>query len=196
MGRDLPCRDVYPSKREKLLRDIQPSRHVTFRSMVLTPASVPAFTIPGRHQTRRHTMPRSAHPSLLFRTLTRCCPFSKTDLRFMDDVDALSDPTTRAAMSLPHLSKITTPYGFVTLGESPCVRRRESLFFEESGKHASCLTTHGQKTSLAEVEKVVTASGEAAVQEQNYLESERSSHVPSASVGKRWLKCLLKKTLV
>lgn len=43
----------------------------------------------------------------------------------------LVDPTTRAAMSLPHLPKITTPYGFLTLGESPCVRRRESLFFKD-----------------------------------------------------------------
>ncbi|KAJ6640484.1 hypothetical protein lerEdw1_013694 [Lerista edwardsae] len=40
-----------------------------------------------------------------------------------------SDPVTRAALSLPHLPKITTPYGFLTLGESPNIRRKESLFF-------------------------------------------------------------------
>lgn len=40
-----------------------------------------------------------------------------------------SDPMTRAALSLPHLPKITTPYGFLTLGESPNIRRKESLFF-------------------------------------------------------------------
>lgn len=40
-----------------------------------------------------------------------------------------SDPATRAALSLPHLPKITTPYGFLTLGESPNIRRKESLFF-------------------------------------------------------------------
>ncbi|KAJ1210999.1 hypothetical protein NDU88_006361 [Pleurodeles waltl] len=41
-----------------------------------------------------------------------------------------ADPATRAALSLPHLSKITTPYGFLALGESPNIRRKESLFFD------------------------------------------------------------------
>ncbi|GCC34105.1 C2 calcium-dependent domain-containing protein 4C-like [Chiloscyllium punctatum] len=41
-----------------------------------------------------------------------------------------SDPPTRAAMSLPHLQKITTPYGFPALGEVPHIKRKESLFFE------------------------------------------------------------------
>lgn len=40
----------------------------------------------------------------------------------------LSDPTTRAAMSLEHVGKVTTPYGFRTLAASPTVSRRESLF--------------------------------------------------------------------
>ncbi|XP_032887214.1 C2 calcium-dependent domain-containing protein 4C-like [Amblyraja radiata] len=41
-----------------------------------------------------------------------------------------SDPATRAALSLPHFQKITTPYGFPALGEIPHIRRKESLFFE------------------------------------------------------------------
>ncbi|XP_043941674.1 uncharacterized protein LOC122813420 [Protopterus annectens] len=41
-----------------------------------------------------------------------------------------ADPATRAALSLPHFPKITTPYGFLALGESPHIRRKESLFFE------------------------------------------------------------------
>lgn len=212
MGTDLPS-DVGPSKQEKLLpssvRDIQASRHVPFRNMVLTPASVPEFIIPslcsGRQtravwNARRHTMPRSTHPSILVRTLTRCCPFSEMyDLRFMEDLEnhALSDPTTRAAMSLPHLSKITTPYGFVTLGESPCVRRRESLFFEEN-QHVTCLTTRGsldsQSKSFAYVEK--GASDEDSVTHLQdsciYSEPERSTHFPKRSARKRWIKCLLK----
>lgn len=203
--------DVVPFKREMFLpssvRDVQSSRHVPFRNMVLTPASVPEFTIPslcpGSQQiravwnARRHTMPRSTHPSLLVRTLTRCCPLSdKEDL----ENHALSDPTTRAAMSLPHLSKITTPYGFVTLGESPCVHRRESLFFEDK-EHATCLTSHrpldSQNKSFADVEKVVqTASGEdyfAHLQDScNISESEKSTRFPKRSERKRWLKCLLK----
>uniref|UniRef100_A0ACB8EP68 Uncharacterized protein n=1 Tax=Sphaerodactylus townsendi TaxID=933632 RepID=A0ACB8EP68_9SAUR len=52
-----------------------------------------------------------------------------------------SDPVTRAALSLPHLSKITTPYGFLTLGESPRVRRKESLFFGyDSAELRICLS--------------------------------------------------------
>lgn len=41
-----------------------------------------------------------------------------------------TDPATRAALSLPHLLKITIPYGFLVLGESPNIRMKESLFFE------------------------------------------------------------------
>lgn len=50
--------------------------------------------------------------------------FSSSELR------GHSDPVTQAALSLPHLAKITTPYGFLTLGECPKVHQEESLFFE------------------------------------------------------------------
>ncbi|CAI5787878.1 Hypothetical predicted protein [Podarcis lilfordi] len=63
-----------------------------------------------------------------------------------------SDPVTQAAFSLPHLPKITTPYGFLTLGESPNIRRKESLFFEygpaelrillSQKKETACLSQH------------------------------------------------------
>ncbi|CAL8299502.1 unnamed protein product [Lota lota] len=44
-------------------------------------------------------------------------------------VAADTDISTRAAMSLPHVKKVTTPYGFrAVLASSPCCRRRESLF--------------------------------------------------------------------
>ncbi|KAK5621296.1 hypothetical protein CRENBAI_010542 [Crenichthys baileyi] len=44
-----------------------------------------------------------------------------------DSADA--DPTTRAAMSLPHVPKVTTPYGFRgVLATTPNTSRRESLF--------------------------------------------------------------------
>lgn len=40
-----------------------------------------------------------------------------------------TDLTTRAAMSLPHVEKVSTPYGFrAVLAASPCTHRRESLF--------------------------------------------------------------------
>lgn len=40
------------------------------------------------------------------------------------------DPVTRAAMSLPHLAKTTTPYGFLMLAESPHVPNGEDVFFQ------------------------------------------------------------------
>lgn len=48
-----------------------------------------------------------------------------------DNSDADTDLTTRAALSLPHVGKVTTPYGFRNvLAASPCTRRRESLFHQ------------------------------------------------------------------
>ncbi|KAJ8419061.1 hypothetical protein AAFF_G00005600 [Aldrovandia affinis] len=40
------------------------------------------------------------------------------------------DLATRGALSLPHLPKVTTPYGFVTLGQSPQMASEEALFFQ------------------------------------------------------------------
>lgn len=58
-----------------------------------------------------------------------------------------SDPATRAALSLPHLSKITTPYGFLTLGESPNTRRKESLFFQHDSEELKILLSQRKKTT-------------------------------------------------
>lgn len=37
------------------------------------------------------------------------------------------DPASRAALSLPHLAKVTTPYGFITLSQSPHMASEEAL---------------------------------------------------------------------
>lgn len=37
------------------------------------------------------------------------------------------DPASRAALSLPHLTKVTTPYGFITLSQSPQMASEEAL---------------------------------------------------------------------
>ncbi|XP_029442435.1 C2 calcium-dependent domain-containing protein 4C-like [Rhinatrema bivittatum] len=60
-----------------------------------------------------------------------------------------SDPATRAALSLPHLPKITTPYGFLTLGESPNIRRKESLFFEHDSASLRALLSQRRKSPAA-----------------------------------------------
>lgn len=44
------------------------------------------------------------------------------------------DPTSKAALSLPHLTKVTTPYGFVTLSQSPQMASEDALLCQ-AGLH-------------------------------------------------------------
>ncbi|XP_064496960.1 uncharacterized protein LOC135406575 [Pseudopipra pipra] len=70
-------------------------------------------------------------------------------MAFPEDLERAAhhcDPATRAAFSLPHLSKITTPYGFLTLGESPNTRRKESLFFQHDSEELRILLSQRKKT--------------------------------------------------
>ncbi|XP_030046255.1 C2 calcium-dependent domain-containing protein 4C-like [Microcaecilia unicolor] len=53
------------------------------------------------------------------------------DLTYSDEESTNADPQSQAALSLPHLPKAQTSYGFCTLLESPHTRRKESLFHSE-----------------------------------------------------------------
>ncbi|XP_051740945.1 C2 calcium-dependent domain-containing protein 4A [Ctenopharyngodon idella] len=48
-----------------------------------------------------------------------------------DEETTNADPQSQAALSLPHLAKAQTCYGFCTLLESPHTRRKESLFHND-----------------------------------------------------------------
>ncbi|KAM4618666.1 C2 calcium-dependent domain-containing protein 4A [Polymixia lowei] len=50
-----------------------------------------------------------------------------------DEETTNADPQSQAALSLPHMAKARTCYGFCTLLESPHTRRKESLFHSEPG---------------------------------------------------------------
>ncbi|CAL8351369.1 unnamed protein product [Merluccius merluccius] len=50
---------------------------------------------------------------------------------FSDEESTNADPRSQAALSLPHLAKTQTSYGFCTLMESPHTRRKESLFHSD-----------------------------------------------------------------
>ncbi|XP_046898787.1 C2 calcium-dependent domain-containing protein 4C-like [Hypomesus transpacificus] len=50
---------------------------------------------------------------------------------FSDEDSTNVDPQSQAALSLPHLAKAQTSYGFCTLLESPHTRRKESLFHSD-----------------------------------------------------------------
>ncbi|KAM3596912.1 uncharacterized protein V6R79_022814 [Siganus canaliculatus] len=113
----------------------------SLQTLVLTPDRIPVFLIPSRplvvvspgllvdrddlpgvspaETPSSGVLPRPPPPG------TRCCRTGAA--AWSEDTDL----TTRAAMSLPHLEKVTTPYGFrAVLAASPCTRRRESLFHQ------------------------------------------------------------------
>uniref|UniRef100_A0A3P9LVE1 C2 calcium dependent domain containing 4A n=1 Tax=Oryzias latipes TaxID=8090 RepID=A0A3P9LVE1_ORYLA len=48
-----------------------------------------------------------------------------------DEETTNADPQSQAALSLPHLAKAQTSYGFCTLLESPHTRRKESIFHSD-----------------------------------------------------------------
>lgn len=126
----------------------------SLRNLVLTPERIPDFLIPSRSpllllspRCHRSSLDRTrllsdhdddspaeappgpaASPRFRLRLLPpRIRAARRAAARATDSAD--TDLTTRAAMSLPHVEKVTTPYGFrAVLAASPCTRRRESLF--------------------------------------------------------------------
>lgn len=46
---------------------------------------------------------------------------------YAEEAQHCLDPASRAALSLPHLTKVTTPYGFITLSQSPQMASEEAL---------------------------------------------------------------------
>ncbi|XP_063052339.1 C2 calcium-dependent domain-containing protein 4A [Engraulis encrasicolus] len=52
-----------------------------------------------------------------------------------DEETTNADPQSQAALSLPHMAKAQTCYGFCTLLESPHTRRKESLFHNDPSMH-------------------------------------------------------------
>ncbi|XP_038580344.1 C2 calcium-dependent domain-containing protein 4A-like [Micropterus salmoides] len=123
----------------------------SLRSLVLTPERIPSFIIPPHSpllflsprphrmspdRTRLLSEPDEASPGtsppgtpISPATSRRFLPRLRRPRRAAAEPD--TDVTTRAAMSLPHVGKVTTPYGFrAVLAASPCTRRRESLFHQ------------------------------------------------------------------
>ncbi|XP_030046253.1 C2 calcium-dependent domain-containing protein 4C [Microcaecilia unicolor] len=122
---------------------------------VLTPDQIPEFCIPPKLSAPLEigTAPqyrsapniraavsepreiRSSRPSLPFAELhviqIESAEDAPADLPYSDEESTNADPQSQAALSLPHLPKAQTSYGFCTLLESPHTRRKESLFHSE-----------------------------------------------------------------
>ncbi|XP_075713824.1 C2 calcium-dependent domain-containing protein 4C-like [Rhinoderma darwinii] len=109
---------------------------------VLTPDSIPEFCIPPRHQTQKDLSLKHHYLSIpdlnisVFETVKPSL-FDTHNIEVDSVQDTLeeentnADPQSQAALSLPHLSKTQTCYGFCTLLESPNTRRKESLFHND-----------------------------------------------------------------
>lgn len=92
-------------------------------------------TSPEYRQRSTHLAPSTTRPSRFLRLsspgpvlrLRLHRSVAKADHQVTAESD--TDLSTRAAMSLPHVERVTTPYGFrAVLAASPCTSRRESLF--------------------------------------------------------------------
>lgn len=94
---------------------------------VLTPDRIPEFCIP----------PRLAPCAAL---AARLDSRGGQDPAWEDEGDGAGrtdwDPRSQAALSLPHLPRARTAYGFCALLESPHTRRKESLFLGSAGATA------------------------------------------------------------
>ncbi|XP_060916324.1 C2 calcium-dependent domain-containing protein 4A-like [Labrus mixtus] len=119
---------------------------MSLRSLVLTPERIPRFFVPSRSQFLSPRPDRSSpdrtrllsdHDDISQETTPPTDPAQPRRLlclrapqvRRPCPVSADVDMTTRAALSLPHIGKVTTPYGFsAVLAASPCTSRRESMF--------------------------------------------------------------------
>ncbi|KAM5338577.1 C2 calcium-dependent domain-containing protein 4A isoform 1-T2 [Glossophaga mutica] len=93
---------------------------------VLTPDSIPEFCIP----------PRLASCHALAAVRNSWVKKAGTD-NSAGHTDW--DPCSQAALSLPHLPRTRTAYGFCALLESPHTRRKESLFLGDPGAGAAAL---------------------------------------------------------
>ncbi|XP_012369602.1 C2 calcium-dependent domain-containing protein 4B [Octodon degus] len=102
----------------RLLGKLRPSAPEPACSNVLTPGRIPEFCIPPRLPP-----PTPPEPPLPAGVLPRRCA-AEPDL-WPSATDW--DPRSQAALSLSHLPRARTAYGFCTLLESPHTRRKESL---------------------------------------------------------------------
>ncbi|XP_007956415.1 C2 calcium-dependent domain-containing protein 4A-like [Orycteropus afer afer] len=106
-------------------------------SNVLTPSRIPEFCIPPRLPAP--CSPES--PSQVASLPRRCAAERDLWYRGVNEAAGLTDwdPRSQAALSLPHLPRARTVYGFCALLESPHTRRKESLFLGDPGAAALLL---------------------------------------------------------
>ncbi|XP_073506879.1 C2 calcium-dependent domain-containing protein 4C-like [Phyllobates terribilis] len=109
---------------------------------VLTPDRIPEFCIPPLLSSQRGMRMKSLYRSVpdIFGATFVTEDFNMPETHIiqvdsaeeaMEEESTNADPQAQAALSLPHLPKAQTSYGFCTLLESPNTRRKESLFHND-----------------------------------------------------------------
>ena len=73
--------------------------------------------------------------------------------QFCKDSQHCLDPASRAALSLPHLTKVTTPYGFVTLSQSPQMASEEALLCQIGPRRLNSIKASYSLREAAETRK-------------------------------------------
>ncbi|XP_062858313.1 C2 calcium-dependent domain-containing protein 4A [Trichomycterus rosablanca] len=145
---DIMFRDKFPSDKVK---------RVALCPNIITPDTIPEFCIPPKISTPSHIELKGVEsarptPSITISCSERSSPKKEMISREMlsthiiqvetvddgpynkacsDEDNTNADPQSQAALSLPHLAKAQTCYGFCTLLESPHTRRKESLFHND-----------------------------------------------------------------
>ncbi|TSK28278.1 C2 calcium-dependent domain-containing protein 4C [Bagarius yarrelli] len=125
-----------------------------WQNVPLTPGRIPSFYVPPKLHLSVSPRLRKPKETDEYQLLPPCSPEKSSPgsqspsasprfpikLRFTPRSNQkrreedTPNPSTQAAMSLKHVEKITTPYGFRTLAASPNVSRRESLFHRRRGE--------------------------------------------------------------
>lgn len=120
---------------------------------VLTPDTIPEFFIPPQIQPLQKGKPSDQGRAVAPSIRVSPCPPSAMPIRphiiqvesveespyddyvcdSEEETNTNADPHSQAALSLPHVARAQTCYGFCTLLESPHTRRKESLFHAEPG---------------------------------------------------------------
>lgn len=109
--------------------ELEPSVHTSTASSSSTSSSRISLLMSDRKAERSVSDPFSQRRSLLHREVSR-------PLSYLETQHCL-DPASRAALSLPHLTKVTTPYGFVTLSQSPQMADEEALLCQAGLRRAT-----------------------------------------------------------
>lgn len=130
-----------------------------------------------RRAERSVSDPSSRRRSLLQREVSRPSSY--------DQEQHCLDAASRAAFSLPHLAKVTTPYGFVTLSQSPQMASEEALLCQAALRRLHKGEDHAGCASKGQGVKAVDADSHLSGDEWEHKDSADAPVTGSSREGGR-----------